>query len=326
MSPARINAKNVLQSSPIAVWFRRPSPRREIYRTINLRHAHDKQHPALSLIKPSREDFIYIIRSYQRYRQQYTMRITAELITELVEHRINDLEERELCLGGLGLVALEHLGAARNDFDAYDLSNNRVRRLENFPKVTRLKSLYASNNLVDSLDAINLQQNVPMLQNLVLSYNAVSDFKFLQDLADACPKLEFLSLIGNPISRRPHYRLCALHLLPHVKCMDYVKVKQAERRTAAAWAKSTAGKAILQQSKSEEITAPSFTPGEGVDGQSASSSFVTAHFTTEQKAFIRELLMSAESAQEIEEIENAVRRGVLPSKRARRVIVDEEGG
>uniref|UniRef100_A0A7S3L603 U2A'/phosphoprotein 32 family A C-terminal domain-containing protein n=1 Tax=Amphora coffeiformis TaxID=265554 RepID=A0A7S3L603_9STRA len=251
------------------------------------------------------------------------MRITAELITELVEHRINDLEERELCLGGLGLVALEHLGAARNDFDAYDLSNNRIRRLENFPKVTRLKSLYVSNNLVDSLDANNLQQNVPLLQNLVLSHNAVADFKFLQDLGEACPKLEFLSLVGNPIARRPHYRLCVLHLLPHVKCLDYVKVKQAERKTAAAWAKSAAGKAVLQQTKSEETTAPTFTPGEGVDGQS-SSSFVTAHFTTEQKAYIRDLLMSAESAQEIEEIENAVRRGVLPNKRARRVV--DEGG
>ena len=141
------------------------------------------------------------------------MRITAELITELVEHRMNDLEERELCLGGLALVALEHLGAARNDFDAYDLSNNRIRRLENFPKVSRLKSLYVANNLVDSLDVNNLQQNVPHLQNLVLSQNAVADFKFLQGLSEACPKLEFLSLVGNPITRRPHYRLCALHLL-----------------------------------------------------------------------------------------------------------------
>lgn len=251
------------------------------------------------------------------------MRITAELITELVEHRVNDLEERELCLGALGLVALENLGAARNDFDAYDLSNNRIRRLENFPKVSRLSSLYLSNNLVDSLDVNNLQQNVPMLRYLVLSHNAVANFKFLQDLGEACPKLEFLSLVGNPITRRPHYRLCVLHSLPHVKCLDYVKVKQAERKTAAAWAKSAAGKAVLQQDKSEETTAPTFTPGEGVDGQS--SSFVTAHFTTEQKAYIRELLTSAESVQEMEEIEGAVRRGVLPNKRPRRVVEGEAG-
>lgn len=253
------------------------------------------------------------------------MRITAELITELVEHRVNDLEERELCLGGLALVALEHLGAARNDFDAYDLSNNRIRRLENFPKVNRLRSLYVANNLVDSLDVNNLRQNVPNLQNLVLSQNAVADYKFLQDLSQACPKLEFLSLVGNPIARRPHYRLCVLHLLPKVKCLDFVKVKQAERKQASAWAKSAAGKAVLQQQESEESSAPTFTPGEGVDGQQQQSSFVTAHFTAEQKAYIRELLTSAESVTEMEEIENAVRRGILPSKRPRRVVEEEAG-
>ena len=254
------------------------------------------------------------------------MRITAELITELVEHRVNDLEERELCLGGLALVALEHLGAARNDFDAYDLSNNRIRRLENFPKVNRLKSLYVSNNLVDSLDVNNMQQNVPNLQNLVLSHNAVADFKFLQGLSQACPGLEFLSLVGNPITRRPHYRLCVLHLLPKVNCLDFVKVKQAERKQAAAWAKSAAGKAALQQQQeSEETSAPTFTPGESVEGQAQQSSFVTAHFTAEQKAYIRELLTSAESVQEMEEIENAVRRGILPNKRPRRVVEEESG-
>lgn len=257
----------------------------------------------------------------QRQNTLEKMRITAELITELVEHRMNDLGERELCLGGLGLVALEHLGAARNDFDAYDLSNNRIRRLENFPRVTRLTSLYVSNNLVDSLDVNNLQHNVPHLQRLVLSHNAVANFKFLQDLAAACPKIEFLSLVGNPITRRPHYRLAVVHLLPSVKCLDFVKVKQSERKQAAAWAKSAAGKAVLL--KEEETTAPTFTPGEAVgEGQ---SSFVTAHFTAEQKAHIRELLASAESVQEMEEIENAVRKGILPNKRPRRVVEEEAG-
>lgn len=256
------------------------------------------------------------------------MRITAELITELVEHRVNALEERELCLGGLALVAIEHLGAARDDFDAYDLSNNRIRRLENFPRVSRLKSIYISNNLVDSLDGNNLQRNVPHLSHLDLSHNAVADYKFLQELAQACSSsLEFLSLVGNPVTRRPYYRLCVLHLLPSVKCLDYVKVKQAERKQASAWAKSAAGKAVLDQSKEEAdgTTAPTFTPGEGIEGQEGGTggggaSFVTAHFTAEQKAYIRELLTSAESVQEMELIENSVRRGILPSKRARSAV------
>ena len=182
-----------------------------------------------------------------------------------------------------------------------------------------------ANNLVDSVDVSNLQQNVPNLENLVLTHNAVADYKFLKSLSQACPRLEFLSLIGNPVVRRPHYRLCVLHLFPNVKCLDFAKVKKAERKRAAAWAKSAAGKSVLQQKESEESSAPTFTPGEGVDGQPQQSSFVTAHFTAEQKAYIRELLTSAESVQEMEEIENAVRRGILPNKRPRRVVEEEAG-
>jgi hypothetical protein len=37
-------------------------------------------------------------------------------------------------------------------------------------------------------------------------------------------------------------------------------------------------------------------------------------FTTEEKEAIRNLLTNAESVQEIEEIENAVRKGLLPDK------------
>jgi hypothetical protein len=42
-------------------------------------------------------------------------------------------------------------------------------------------------------------------------------------------------------------------------------------------------------------------------------SFVAANFTAEQKDKIRDLLAKASSVQEVEEIESAVRRGVLPA-------------
>lgn len=40
---------------------------------------------------------------------------------------------------------------------------------------------------------------------------------------------------------------------------------------------------------------------------------MAANFTAEQKDMIRELLSKASSVQEVEEIENSVRRGVLPA-------------
>jgi U2 small nuclear ribonucleoprotein A' len=251
------------------------------------------------------------------------MRLTAELIQELAEHRSNPLDERELCLAGLALPALEHLGAARDDFDAYDLSNNRLRRLENFPKVSRLQSLYCANNLLDSLDANNLQRNLPNLRHLDVSHNAVRSYAFLGDLGTACPSLESISLVGNPITRRPHYRLCVLHHLPALRMIDYSKVKLAERQQATSWAKSAAGRAVLEESvvadgaDSSKVAPPTFTPG--------GEAFATAHFTAEQKAVIRERLANATSVQEMQEIEDSVRRGILPvesttNKRPRTVV------
>ena len=254
------------------------------------------------------------------------MRITAELITELVEHRINPLEERELCLGGLAIAALENLGAARNDFDAYDLSNNRIRRLEHFPKVPRLQSLYVAHNLVDSVDANNLLTNVPNLQHLELSHNAVADFRTLQQLAAACPNLSFLSLVGNPVCRRPGYRLAVIYAFAtvagtdsdkkkrnsHLQCLDYIKIKASERKQAAQWGVQNASQLQAADAATNTSAANTFTPGEGVP------KLVTAHFTTEQKAYIRDLLASAESVQEMEAIEAAVQRGVLPKPKGQK--------
>ena len=55
----------------------------------------------------------------------------------------------------------------------------------------------------------------------------------------------------------------------------------------------------------------SFVPGEGLSEQGGRS-FVSANFTVEQKELIRKLLENASSVQEVEEIENAVRSGLLP--------------
>lgn len=54
-----------------------------------------------------------------------------------------------------------------------------------------------------------------------------------------------------------------------------------------------------------------FVPGEGIDDEG--KSFVVANFSDAEKEQIRELLAGAKSAKEVEEIENAVRRGILPA-------------
>jgi U2 small nuclear ribonucleoprotein A' len=129
------------------------------------------------------------------------MRITAELLSQ-AEQRTNPTDDRELVLRDLGIPAIENLGAARDDFDSIDFSNNRITSLENFPKLHRLAHLHCAGNLIEGIDANNLKKNVPNIRTLVLSQNSISSLAQVAKIGSAFPKLEFLSLSGNPITRK----------------------------------------------------------------------------------------------------------------------------
>lgn len=129
------------------------------------------------------------------------MRITAELLAQ-AEQRTNPLGERELVLQGLGIPAIENAAATRDAFDCWDLSNNRIARLDNFPKLLRLSSLLCSGNLIESLDVKNVASNVPNIKYLTLSYNNVSSLAEIENLGKAFPNLEILDLVGNPVSSK----------------------------------------------------------------------------------------------------------------------------
>jgi len=111
---------------------------------------------------------------------------------------------------------------------------------------------------------------------------------------------------------RQHYRLYTIHRLPTLKVLDFLKIKPSERSRAERLATSAAGAALesdvqVEARRTASSAARTFEPGEGLG-----ESFVVANFSTEEKAQIRELLANASSAKEVEEIENSVRRGVLP--------------
>jgi hypothetical protein len=124
-------------------------------------------------------------------------------------------------------------------------------------------------------------------------------------------------------TERQYYRLYTIHSIPSLKCLDYLKVKKAERLQAERLAHSAAGAALesdvqqqqQQSSSSNSNTVKTFTPGESADG-----STVVTLFTAAEKEAIRHLLANAASVAEVEEIENAVQRGVLPDKLLQGVI------
>ena len=129
------------------------------------------------------------------------MRISAELLS-LAEQRTNPLFERELILKGLGIPTIENMGAARDEFDCLDFSNNRIMRLENFPRLKRLRSLLLSGNVIETVDPPNLSKNLPNITALTLSHNHISSLAEVSKIAQSFPKLEFLALVGNPVTSK----------------------------------------------------------------------------------------------------------------------------
>lgn len=193
--------------------------------------------------------------------------------------------------------------------------------------------MYLGGNGINYVDGKNLKRNCPALTEVILSGNGVKGWNVLGDLGTGCPKLEFLSLVGNPVTRRQHYRLYAINKIPTLKVLDFQKVKQSERERAQKLAKSAAGAAMEADARLEaraaatsasstatstdaaasnyangENGANTFEPGEG---KSAEESFAT-QFTSEEKAKIRDMVANAASAEEIDRIESLVKRGVFP--------------
>ncbi|CAB9501185.1 U2 small nuclear ribonucleoprotein A [Seminavis robusta] len=235
------------------------------------------------------------------------MRLSSEILSQ-AEQRTNVLDERELVLRGLAIPAIEHLAVTRDAFDTIDFCDNRLLRLENFPRLSRLSSLICSGNLIESFDHKNIQTNTPNWTNLVLSENRISSLHEVAKLGEACPKLQFLSLVGNPVTKRQHYRLYIIHRIPSLKTLDYVKITTSERDRAKRLANSAAGAALESDVQKEALSTKTFVPGEG---ESAQETFVT-NFTPEQKEQIRQLVANAKSPAEIDEIERSVQRGVFP--------------
>eukprot|EP00160_Parvularia_atlantis_P002912 Unigene12424_Nuclearia_a/m.37751 Unigene12424_Nuclearia_a/g.37751 ORF Unigene12424_Nuclearia_a/g.37751 Unigene12424_Nuclearia_a/m.37751 type:complete len:257 (+) Unigene12424_Nuclearia_a:2-772(+) len=227
------------------------------------------------------------------------MKLTAELIS-LSAQFTNALKERELDLRSNKIPQIENLGATLDQFDTIDLSDNEIRRVENFPLLKRLGTLLISNNRVGRV-APDLQQALPRLHTLVLNNNLLSELADLQPMAQLT-SLRTLSLIDNPCTRKQHYRLYVVHIMPHLTLLDFRRIKLKERQEAAALFKGAEGKSLESAINAQRT----FVPG------SVSDEPKTAGLSAEDAARIRAAINNSTSLDEIARLERVLKSGGMP--------------
>lgn len=96
------------------------------------------------------------------------------------------------------------MGATLDQFDTVDLSDNDIRKLENFPYLPRMKNLLLNNNRITRI-ADDLAETLPGLQSVILTGNNLLELSDLKPLTKL-QKLDVLSLLTNPVSAKQHYR------------------------------------------------------------------------------------------------------------------------
>eukprot|EP01063_Lacrimia_lanifica_P024645 TRINITY_DN32514_c0_g1_i1.p1 TRINITY_DN32514_c0_g1~~TRINITY_DN32514_c0_g1_i1.p1 ORF type:complete len:238 (+),score=115.41 TRINITY_DN32514_c0_g1_i1:73-714(+) len=204
------------------------------------------------------------------------VRLTTDLIQKCPCY-MNPLNEREIDMRGHKIPEIENMGVLEDTFDSIDLSDNEITSLGNFPLMKRCSTLVLHNNKLEAV-AGGLGHYLPALQALLMHNN---HFKTLESLAPLreLPALQRLSLLENQVVRHPDYRLYLIALLPHLKHLDFKRVRPAEREEAKAKFGGAGG------------AAPAGAPP------------ARGEMSDEQKAKIAELIKSAKTLEDIKRIE-----------------------
>jgi U2 small nuclear ribonucleoprotein A' len=285
-----------------------------------------------------------LLQSFRQHSHRPRMRLTAGVLLS-APGTLNAVEERELVLRGLKIPAIENLGVtqvcspsaqsgdfsskrspsphnrSQDKFEAIDLTDNEITKLDNMPAMRRLQSLYLANNQINRV-ADALGPSLPRLETLVLTNNRISQLAEVESLA-SIQSLLMLSLLHNPVARKPNYRLYVVHRFPHLRVLDFEKVKRAERIAAAKFFSSKAGKALLEDVKKSRVPAPlAAVGGPPAGGPAVAQAPAASQFSPEQLAALQAAIASASSADEVDRIRASLEAGVLPEQ----AIVKLHGG
>lgn len=217
-------------------------------------------------------------------------------------------------------------------YDALDLTENSLTTLANFPLLPRLQTLLLARNRISSISP-SLAKSLPNLTTLNLSSNNIAELADIDPLARQT-HLTHLTLSGNPLTNRPHYRAWVVWRVPSLRFLDYRKVRDVERREAARLF-GTISTSDAEDGEGSGLTAlahkiagtksKTFDAGAGagagagvvdaVNGASGGGSLDgigRMQFTDEEKGRIRAALTNAKSDAELERLRKIIASGQVP--------------
>lgn len=234
------------------------------------------------------------------------VRLTADLIWKS-PHFFNAIKERELDLRGNKIAVIENLGATEDQFDTMDLSDNEIVKLENMPHFNRLGTLIINNNRITRINP-NIGEFLPKLHTLVLTNNRLVNLVEIDPLT-SLPKLQFLSLLDNSITKKPNYRLYVIHKLKSLRVLDFKKVKNKERMEAASL---FASKEMEEEAKKESMKI--LTPVEvlNVSEEEEQRTPKVVAPTPEQIIAIKAAIVNSQTLEEVARLEKVLKSGQLP--------------
>nr|AFK43933.1 unknown [Lotus japonicus] len=235
------------------------------------------------------------------------VRLTADLIWKS-PHFFNAIKERELDLRGNKIAVIENLGATEDQFDTLDLSDNEIVKLENIPYRNRLGTLLINNNRVTRINP-NIGEFLPSLHTLVLTNNRIVNLVEIDPLA-SLPKLQFLSLLDNNITKKPNYRLYVISKLDSLRVLDFKKVKNKERLEAKNLFGSEEAIENAQKTPVKTIS-PAETPDVSEATEEQQTPKVVAP-TPEQIIAIKAAIVNSQTLEEVARLEKALKSGLLP--------------
>ncbi|XP_070562712.1 U2 small nuclear ribonucleoprotein A'-like [Ptychodera flava] len=235
------------------------------------------------------------------------VKLTPELVQNSAQF-INAVRDRELDLRGYKIPVIENLGATLDQFDCIDLSDNDIRKVDGFPLLKRLRCLLLNNNRVCRV-AENLEENLPKLEEVILTNNSMQELGDLDPLA-SIKTLRVLSLLRNPVTSKRHYRLYVINKIPQLQLLDFQKVKMKEREQAKKLFKGQRGQQLVNDLGRRSKT---FVPGGGL-----SSAEKKGGPSQDDIAAIREAIANAKTLEEAERLSQILRTGQVPGREKKR--------